>query len=155
MTTVRWRIETYLEFKQFVHETYRIVDLPSSTYSQQVSRLFIFTWSHSDTPHSVGLLWTRDRPVAEASTWQHTTLTRDKKSMPPLGFEPTIPTSARPQTYALDRAATGIGFMERLRLLMINCTTSDYNSVFSDLWTTNWKSPLNLQRKLRYFINKV
>jgi hypothetical protein len=25
--------------------------------------------------------------------------------MPPAGFEPTIPTSERPQTYALDRAA--------------------------------------------------
>jgi hypothetical protein len=29
--------------------------------------------------------------------------------MPPVGFEPTIPASARPQTYALDRADTGIG----------------------------------------------
>jgi hypothetical protein len=28
------------------------VDLKSSTHSQQVSRLFIFTWSHSDTHHS-------------------------------------------------------------------------------------------------------
>jgi hypothetical protein len=28
--------------------------------------------------------------------------------MPPVGFEPTIPASTRPQTYALDRAATGI-----------------------------------------------
>jgi hypothetical protein len=27
--------------------------------------------SYSDTPHSVGLLWTRDQPVAETSTWQH------------------------------------------------------------------------------------
>ena len=27
--------------------------------------------------------------------------------MPPAGFEPTIPVSERPQTYALDRAATG------------------------------------------------
>jgi hypothetical protein len=27
--------------------------------------------SHSDKPHSVGLLWTRDRPVAETSTSQH------------------------------------------------------------------------------------
>ena len=34
-------------------------------------------WSHSDTPHSVGLLCTSDRPVAETFTWQHTTLTRD------------------------------------------------------------------------------
>jgi hypothetical protein len=30
--------------------------------------------------------------------------------MPPVGFEPPIPASARPQTYALDRAATGIGW---------------------------------------------
>ena len=29
--------------------------------------------------------------------------------MPPMGFEPTIPASERPQTYALDRAATGTG----------------------------------------------
>jgi hypothetical protein len=27
----------------------------------------------------------------------------------PAGFEPTIPASKRPQTHALDRAATGIG----------------------------------------------
>ena len=30
-------------------------------------------------------------------------------SMPPVGFEPTILASERPQTHALDRAATGIG----------------------------------------------
>jgi hypothetical protein len=29
--------------------------------------------------------------------------------MTPVGFEPAIPASARPQTYALDRANTGIG----------------------------------------------
>jgi hypothetical protein len=29
--------------------------------------------------------------------------------MPPVGFEPAIPTIERPQTHALDRAATGIG----------------------------------------------
>jgi hypothetical protein len=29
--------------------------------------------------------------------------------MPPVGVEPTIPVSERPQTHALDRAATGIG----------------------------------------------
>jgi hypothetical protein len=29
--------------------------------------------------------------------------------MPVLGFEPTIPASAQPQTYTLDRAATEIG----------------------------------------------
>jgi len=30
------------------------------------------SWSHSDTAHSVGLLCTTDRPIAEASTSQHT-----------------------------------------------------------------------------------
>jgi len=57
----------------------------------------------SDT-HSVGLLCTRDRPVAETSTWQHTTLRRETHSFPPAGFELTVPANGRPQTYA----ATGI-----------------------------------------------
>jgi len=38
--------------------------------------------SHSETPHSVGLLWTSDQPVAETSTWQHTTLTWDRHPWP-------------------------------------------------------------------------
>ena len=32
--------------------------------------------------------------------------------MPPVGFEPTILAGERPQTYALDRAATGTGKKE-------------------------------------------
>ena len=39
--------------------------------------------SHSDTPHSVGLPWTSDRPVTETSTWQHSTITRHGFFMPP------------------------------------------------------------------------
>ena len=38
--------------------------------------------SHSDTPHSVGLLWTSDQVVAETSTWQYTTLTSDRHQCP-------------------------------------------------------------------------
>ena len=34
--------------------------------------------SHSDTPQSVGLLWTSDQLVAETSTWQHTIFTRER-----------------------------------------------------------------------------
>jgi len=34
--------------------------------------------SHSDTPHSVRLLWAGDLPNAETSTWQHTTRTTDR-----------------------------------------------------------------------------
>jgi hypothetical protein len=33
-------------------------------------------------------------------------------SMTPVGFEPAIPVSERPQTHALDRAATAIGLTE-------------------------------------------
>jgi len=40
-------------------------------------RLITLSDTHTHT-HSVGLLWTTDRPVLETSTWQHTTLTTDK-----------------------------------------------------------------------------
>jgi len=36
--------------------------------------------------------------------------------MPSSGFEPAVPASERPQTYALERAATGIGDQELPRL---------------------------------------
>jgi len=32
---------------------------------------------HTQILHSVGLLWASDRPVAETSIWQHTTITTD------------------------------------------------------------------------------
>ena len=34
--------------------------------------------SHSDTSHSVGLLWTSDQPYADTSTWQHPPRTRNR-----------------------------------------------------------------------------
>ena len=39
-------------------------------------------------------------------------------SMPPAGFEPTIPASERPQTHALDLAGTGIGRMHYIPYLL-------------------------------------
>ena len=56
--------------------------------------------SHSDTPES-------QRPLPNNT--QHTTLNNKQTSMHPVGFEPTIQESERPQTHALDRAASGIG----------------------------------------------
>ena len=62
--------------------------------------------SHSlDAPQSVGLLWMSDHPVAETT---HNTNNR-QTSIPSAGFEPTISVGERPQTYALERAATGTG----------------------------------------------
>jgi len=63
---------------------------------------------HSDTPHSVGLHWTFDQPVAETSTWKHTTFTRYGHPCPG-GIEPAFPASERKQNHTLDSAATGIG----------------------------------------------
>ena len=71
--------------------------------------------SHSDTSRSVGFLWTNGRPVAETYIWQQTTFARDT-SIPPAGFEPAFPARQRPQTHAVDSAATGIvsiGFFYR------------------------------------------
>jgi hypothetical protein len=53
----------------------------------------------SDT-HSVGLLWTRDR-----LTQTHTEHSK-QTSIPPAGFEPTIPVSESPLTHVLDRTAS-------------------------------------------------
>ena len=47
--------------------------------------------------------------------------------MPPVGFEPTIPVSARQQTYALDRGATGIGELLELALFKSVMTTDNLN----------------------------
>jgi len=46
--------------------------------------------SHSDTPRSVGLLLTSDKPAAETSTCKHTTLTRERDILVPGEFEPAI-----------------------------------------------------------------
>ena len=43
-------------------------------------------------------------------------------SMPPVGFEPTIPASEWPQTHALDRAATGIGRSENRTRVLPACS---------------------------------
>jgi hypothetical protein len=55
----------------------------------EVSRL------HSDTPHSVGLFWKSDRPVAETSSWWHTRRTIDR--------HPCLRRDSNPQSLASER----------------------------------------------------
>jgi hypothetical protein len=64
--------------------------------------------SHTHT-HTVGLLWTRDRTVAETATYTTHNIHKRQTSMSSAGYETIIPASDRPQTYVLDRAATGVG----------------------------------------------
>jgi len=60
--------------------------------------------SHSDTPHSVRLLWMSDLPYVTT----HNTHKRET-AMPSAGFEPAVSASGRPQNHALDRVVTRIG----------------------------------------------
>jgi hypothetical protein len=62
---------------------------------------------HIQLIHTVGLFWTSDQPVAEASTYtgQHNRQT----FMYSAGFEPETPATKRPHNYALDRAANEVG----------------------------------------------
>ena len=64
--------------------------------------------TQNDTPQSVGLLRTSDRPFAETSTRQTYNI-HSKHPCRPAGFEPAIPAGERLHTHALDRSATEIG----------------------------------------------
>ena len=66
-------------------------------------------------------------------------------SMPPAGFEPTIPVSERPQTYPLDRAATGIGSGRNTRLQYIS------NSAINLL--NNWITVSRCNQKFEWIMN--
>jgi len=48
-----------------------------------------------DTPRSVRLLWTTERPVAETATYTTHNIHNRQTSMPPTGFEPATPASER------------------------------------------------------------
>jgi len=63
-------------------------------------------------------------------------------SMTPVGFEPTISAGELPQTYDLDRAATGTGmcsyYITQFSLILIY-------SLFDDVISTELFNPLNLE----------
>ena len=67
------------------------------------------SWSHSVT-HALGRTLLDEWSARRRALYLRTHNTHKKQtSMPPVGFEPAIAPSERPQTYAVDRAATGIG----------------------------------------------
>ena len=73
-----------------------------------------YTYTHTHTHgrararvRLVGLPWTRDQFVAETCTCKTHNSDKRQMSMSPEGFEPEIPASKRPQTYAVVRANTG------------------------------------------------
>jgi hypothetical protein len=73
-------MKTVRQLEAVVESFVSMAQQPSSGPGPPHYRCFTITLRH--TPQSVGLLWTRDRPVAETSTWQHTIPVRDKHPCP-------------------------------------------------------------------------
>ena len=79
---------------------------PTRSRSSSFTRFLDHTQRHitvGRTPLDEWLARRRDLYLTTHNTHNRQT------SMPPVGFEPTISAGERPQTYALDRAATGTG----------------------------------------------
>jgi hypothetical protein len=93
-----------------------IIDVTTSKFMQeevifcgstaQTVRWHTITYIHT---HTVGLLWTTDQPVAEATAYTTHSKRKRRTSMPSAGFKPAIPQIEWPQAYVFDRTATGIG----------------------------------------------
>jgi hypothetical protein len=88
----------------------RFVVLRSSTCMFTVDvEGFLFSLYRTQTHTTVGRTPRNEGSVRRRGLYLTTqTLCNRQTCMPPVEFELTIPASARPQTYALDRAATGI-----------------------------------------------
>jgi hypothetical protein len=69
-----------------------------------VSRLHDHTQTHHTRKDTFGIVISPTQRPLPDNIQTH----RRQTSVPPVRFEPTIPANERPQTYALDRAATGI-----------------------------------------------
>jgi hypothetical protein len=52
--------------------------------------------SHSETSHSIGLLWTSDQPDADTANYTTYNTHKRQTSIFPAGFEPAAPASERP-----------------------------------------------------------
>jgi hypothetical protein len=97
---------------------------------------------HSDISHSVGLLWTSDKPDAETSTWMYTTLTK-KISMPPVGFEPAIPASA-------DLRLRRRGLRDRQIYINHSCYTCCYNGAINT-WPVLFYRATQVSRPINFW----
>jgi len=80
------------------------LNLTSSAYWLYVYMVIVAFDLNQWQIHSVGILWTGDRPVAETSTGTTHNTHHRQPSMPAAGFKPAVPASEQPQIYAFERA---------------------------------------------------
>jgi hypothetical protein len=79
------------------------------TCSPQVSRVLVISFDHTQEHTTAGRTPLDEGSARRRDLYLTTQTLYKKTSVLPVGFESRIPASARPQAYALDRAATGIG----------------------------------------------
>ena len=77
-----------------------------------------------------------DQPVADTSTWQHTTFTWDRGIVARGGIRTRNPASKRSHTHALDRAATGSGPGRVCRQKIVSCPQNAERKDVLTWWMT-------------------
>jgi hypothetical protein len=97
-------------------------------------RGFLFSLNHTQTHATVGRTPLKEGSARRRDLYLTTqTLYKRQKSMPPVGFEPTIPATAPQQTYTLGRAATGIGNNSVTARYFSDTTVANKNNCFTSL----------------------
>jgi hypothetical protein len=77
---VLWEVQIYVLCRMHCTDTFFFwLDIPLLGQGVLIVEAL---QSHSDTPYPVGHLWTGDHAIAETSTWQYTTLTKDRHPFP-------------------------------------------------------------------------
>ena len=88
---------------------YLLIAVQKDTLVPDHTQRHIRTHAQTHTSHSVGLLWASDRPFAETSTWQQTTITRHRHSCLRRDSNSQFRQASGRKLHALDRTATVIG----------------------------------------------
>ena len=115
ITSFKIRSRNLPSIKRNIMKNQNCDSIPSVYCTAQQPRvgqgfLIIETWhSHSDTPHSVGVIWMSDQPRRRDLYLTTHNTNKRQTDMTPARFEPSTPASERPQTQAVDRAAIGTG----------------------------------------------
>jgi len=83
--------------------------------------------SHTDTSSSVGIIWMRDQPFTETSTWTTHNIHKIRTPTPQKGFEPVIPASEWPP---------GSASVQTYQYQMESNSTEEFSrwSMQADLW---------------------
>jgi hypothetical protein len=103
------------------------------------------SWQHTHT-HTVGLLWTRDRPLAQTCTCTTHNAYKRQISTPQPEFEPAIPASERPLRSACLKPAKEKYFCLYYQRFRVTCCL---RNVFMNVETAGFSKTLATPIKLQ------